>query len=296
LGRNLRAAAEDLMEEGLRLQKAGKFRKALERFAEARERAADQAELARAWRLESFANHGIGEWADALAAAVRSEEIARRLEDGDLVAEALNARAAVHYARAEFPEAEKLYDGMLESATNPRVRGLALQNLGILHGRRDEPDLAEEHLNAAHACFEEAGYAWGQAHVLNNLVGLALDRCEFVEALKAAGPAIAVAREVDDLDLLAIATLNLAESLAGLGRLDEAEEQASTALGHFQTSGNLWRRIACLRLLGDLNEGHEDREVAERFWTSGLELADQIGAEKEAAELRERLDQRRSGP
>lgn len=277
------------MEEGLRLQKAGLFRRALERYAEARDRAMGDADIARAWRLEAFAHHGIGDWSEALEAAGQSEEIARRIGRPDLVAEALNARAAVHYARAEFGEAESLYAAMLECTEDPRVRGLALQNLAIIHGRRGALDLAEEHLRAAQESFEAAGYDWGRAHVLNNLVGLALDRRTYGEALDRARRAVEVAREVDDLELVAIATLNLAESLAGVGRMEDAENTASTALGHFQRSGNLWRRIACLRLLGDLNRDLGDHQVAKRFWRSGLDLAEEIGAGEEAADLRKRL-------
>lgn len=287
---NSHTAVAELLEEGLRLKKAGLFRKALERYAEARRRTTDAAEEATAWRLEAFAWHALGEWDEALAAAERSETIARELERLDLVAEALNARAAVHYGRAEFAEAEALYGRMLELAAEPRVRGMALQNLAIIHGRRGDLDRAGERLSKAAAEFEEAGYTWGRAHVLNNLVGLALDRQDYPAALESALKAIPVAREVDDLDLLAIATLNLAEALAGLGRVDEAEMEASTALGHFQRSGNQWRRISCLRLLGDLNERQGDRAFAERFWKAALELAEQIGAGEEAAELRARMD------
>lgn len=289
---NKHTPSGELLEEGLRLRKAGMFRKALERYTEARERTNDPAEQAVAWRLEAFAWHGLGEWGEALSAANRSEEIARQLGQPALVAEALNARAAVHYGRGEYEEAETLYLEMLELAPEPRLKGVALQNLGIIHGRVGDLDRAGERLRAAAARFEEAGYAWGRAHVLNNLAGLALDRKDHEEARDAALRAIPVAREVDDLELLAIATLNLSEALAGLGRLDEAETEASTALGHFQRSGNLWRRIACLRLLGDLNQRLGDVEVARRFWAAGLDVAEQIGAEEETAELRQRLDSR----
>lgn len=286
---NSRATAEQMLEEGLRCQKAGLFREAIELYKEARNHATEEAVVARAWRLQAFAHHSLGEWSEALAAAERSEGIAREIGRSDLLAEALNAHAAVHYARAEFKEAARLYELMLETTTDPRVLGLALQNLAIIHSRRGDLDRAQTQLDAAHDCFQEAGYAWGQAHVLNNLAGIALDRGEYGAAEGASRRAMDVAREVDDLDLLAIATLNMAESLAGLGQLEGAETEASTALGQFQRSGNVWRRVACYRLLGDVHERQGDRELAERCWRSGLQVALEIGAEEEASDLRRRL-------
>lgn len=277
--------------EGLRYEKAGLLDKALSHYREARRRTADPSLVAESWTLEAYVHHARGDWEAALAAALSGQELARQLDRPDLVAEALNARATVHYSRGAFLEAQQLFEEMLELSEDPRVRGLALQNLGSLHGQTGELELSEQRFAEADRHFEEAGYEWGRAHVHNNRAALALDREDHAGAEAASRTAVQVARLSEDLDLLAIATMNLAEALAGLGRLEEAEEEASKALGQFEISKNAWRRVSCFRILGDLNARQGDPVVARRMWRRGLDLAGRIGATVEAGELSQRLEQ-----
>lgn len=291
---NSRAHERELLADGERCEKAGLTAKALEAYRRVRDSTEDPVTRAEAWRREAFIHHGRGAWDDALAAAAESGEVAREIGRSDLLAEAMNAEAAVHFSRGQLDEALPLYQRMLDLTDQPRIRGFAYQNMGILYARREEPEQAEERLEAAFREFERAGHAPGKAHVLNNHAAVLLDRREYAQAEELARRAMAVARQVDDLDLLAIATLNRAEALAALGRTDEAESAASVALGQFEVSGNRWRRVACLRILGDLNERLGDLEVARRFWARGLEEAREIGAGLEAAQLEERLQEQQA--
>lgn len=284
-----RARDRTILEEGRRYENAGLFAKALESYRSARTGSHAAEVRAEAWFREAFVHHARGEWDEALAAAWKSSALAEEIGDTDLLAEAINARAAVHFSRGDLDDALPLYARMLELTDDPRIRGFALQNLGILYGRRGEADRAEERLEEAFEEFERAGHAHGKAHVLNNHSAMALERGEYERADKLASRAMGVAREVEDLDLLAIASLNRAEALQELGEVEAAEEAASTALGQFEISGNRWRRVACLRVLGDLNARRGERDVASRFWDRGLALAEEIGAGLEAEQLRERL-------
>ncbi|MBW3552996.1 MAG: tetratricopeptide repeat protein [Gemmatimonadetes bacterium] len=287
---NSRTRTDDSLAEGLRYEKAGLLDKALSLYRDVRRGTRDPSLVAESWTLEAHIHHAHGDWEAALAAAISGQELARELDRPDLMAEALNARATVHYSRGEFLEAQQLFEEMLELSEDPRVRGLALQNLGSLHGQLGELDLSEQRFAEAERHFEEAGYEWGRAHVHNNRAALALDRKDHAGAEAASRAAVQVARLSGDLDLLAIATMNLSEALAGLGRLDEAEEEASKALGQFEISKNAWRRVACFRILGDLNAHQGDMEVARRMWERGLKLARQIGASVDAGELSQRLE------
>ena len=286
---NDRARAREHLDEGTRLEKAGLFERALEAYREARRGATDPDLLAEAWRLEAYAHHARSAWTEALDAARRSRRIATDLGRSDMMAEALNAEAAVHFSRGDLDAAMPLYEEMLAMSGDPRIRGLAHQNLGIIHARRDELDRAELRLAQAFDEFDGAEYEWGKAHVLNNRVGLALERKDPAEAARLSADAVSIARAVGDLELLAVATLNRAEALAALGRLDEAEQEASTALGHIEVSGNRWRRVACLRILGDLNAEQGDAVIAERFWTRALAVARELGAMLEVEQLERRL-------
>jgi tetratricopeptide (TPR) repeat protein len=294
---NSEARSSLLFEEGLRCEKAGLLDKALYLYREARADQSDPALLAESWRLEAYAQHGRCEWDEALSAARRSSEIARAASLRALEAEALNAEAAVHLARGELDVAATLFEAMLEMTDVARVRGLALQNLGILHGQSGQLAAAERRFEEAYVEFERADYAWGQAHVLNNRVALALqfEPPDYNAAARLGREAARLARAEGDLDLLAIARLNLAEALAGQGHLEQAQREASTALGQFQVAGNVWRRIACLRILGDVSAARGDPDTALAMWERGLVLAREIGASLEATQLEERLSRARPG-
>jgi len=283
------AASADLLRDGLRLEKAGLPDKALALYREARRDQSDPAVLAESWCLEAYAHHGRCAWDEALAAARTSAALAREAGRDDLRAEAFNAEGAVHLGRGAFSAAMPLFEAMLELSDDPRIRGLALQNLAIIHGQQGELDAADSRLKQAFQEFDRAGYAWGKAHVLNNTVAVAIERGDHAGAASTGPEALHLARAVGDLDLQAIATLNMAEALAGLGDIDAALEQASTALGHFQASGNRWRRIACLRVLGDMTGRRGDEATARAFWRRGLDLAREIGAERDVELLADRL-------
>jgi len=283
------AASADLLRDGLRLEMAGLPDKALALYREARRDQSDPVVLAESWRLEAFAHHGRCAWDEALAAARTSAALAREAGRDDLTAEAFNAEGAVHLGRGAFSAAMPLFEAMLELSDDPRIRGLALQNLAVIQGQEGELDAADRRLKQAFQEFDRAGYAWGKAHVLNNTVALAIERGDHAGAASTGPEALYLARAVGDLDLVAIATLNLAEAMAGLGDIDAALEQASTALGHFQASGNQWRRIACLRVLGDMTGHRGDEATARAFWRRGLDLAREIGAERDVELLADRL-------
>jgi tetratricopeptide (TPR) repeat protein len=285
-----------LLEEGLRCEKAGLLDKALSRYREARTEGSHPSLLAESWRLEAYVEHGRSAWAEALAAAGRSRDIARSAGLPDAEAEALNAEAAVHLARGDLDRAQPLLEAMLALSGDARVRGLAFQNLGILEGQRGNLVAAQRRFEEAYTAFAEAEYGWGQAHVLNNRVALALAprAPDYAAAARLGRRAAQMARKEGDLDLLAIARLNLAEALVGLGHLDQAQREASTALGQFQSSGNLWRRIPCLRILGDISDARGDLETARSMWSRALSLSRQLGAALDEARLVDRLDGVRS--
>jgi hypothetical protein len=89
--------------------------------------------------------------------------------------------------------------------------------------------------------------------------------------------------------------MNLAESMLCAGDLDRADEAASTALGYFDMAGNRWRRVECLRLLGDINHRDNQTETARRCYRQGLDLARELGVQLEITRLEDRLGALDSG-
>jgi hypothetical protein len=61
-------------------------------------------------------------------------------------------------------------------------------------------------------------------------------------------------------------------------------------------AGNRWRRVECLRLLGDINRRDGQPDIAERCYSQGLELARELGVHLEITRLEERLKSLRNDP
>lgn len=275
--------------EGLRRQKAGLPEQAIALYRAALELTDDPALISEALQGQAHAYRIRCEWDEAADTARRSVRIAEQTGLPDLLAEALNAEAAVHQSRGDFALAIPLYRRILQVAQDVRIRGVALQNLAGVYASQGDLESAERYFHEAYECFERVGYAWGKAHVLNNLGRVALDRGNFAAAEDILERATAVAKQIDDLELLAVVRINQAEALLARGELERAEEAASAAVGHLTTTGNEWRRIEALRLLGDLNVRRGAGETARRFYSAALRVAEAIGAKLEREQLRSRL-------
>lgn len=276
------------IEEGLRLEKAGMLDRALAHYEAATE-GGDPLTVATAWRRRASVLRTRCEWAGAIAAARESAAVAERHGLDDAHAEALNAEAAVFQSQSDFVAAVPLLERALQMTEEPRIRGVALQNLGGIAAEQGELETAEHRFLESYRCFRDADYSWGQAFALNNYGRAAMDRGNLEIAERVLTQAVELARSVEDLDLSALATMNLAEAMLAADDFDRAEEAASAALGYFDMVGNRWRRVECLRLLGDINRQHGDVEIAERCYTQALALARELGVQLEIIRLEERL-------
>lgn len=283
------ADPRELLSEGRRCQQLGALERALECYQLAIERTEDPTLASEGWRRVSSVRRAQCRWDDALEAAHRARALARRANDLDGLAESLNAEAAVHMNRGEMAVARPLLEEAAEVSSNDRAMGITLQNLGFVAARTGDLDAAERYFEVSAAHFRRAGYRWGEACVLNSHAGAALDRGDYRLAASTAERAIEAAREVEDLNLLALATQNRAEALAALGDLTTAEDLLSEALGYFGAAGDHMRQVDVFKLLGDISVRRGDPVTARRCFEKGLELAKLIEVRLESKELTERL-------
>jgi tetratricopeptide (TPR) repeat protein len=283
------------IEEGLRLEKFGMLDRALAHY-EAAAGGDDPLTVTTAWRRRASVLRTRCDWDGALAAARESAAVAVRHGLDDAHAEALNAEAAVFQSQGDFGAATPLLERILDMTKDARIRGVALQNLGSIAAERGDYETAEHRFLESYRCFRAVEYEWGQAFALNNYGRAAMDRDNFEIAERVLTRAVELAREIEDLDLAALATMNLAETMLCADDLERADEAASTALGYFDMAGNRWRRVECLRLLGDINRRDGQLEVARRCYTQGLELARELGVQLEITRLEERLRGDRDRP
>lgn len=279
----------ELIDEGRRCESHGVLDRALESYSAAATSSTDPALIVEALTHQSRIHRLRCEWECAIETARRAQATAEERKLSTLLSDALNAEAAVFLCQGEFAEALRLFNRILDTTDEPRQRGIALQNIGTVMAQQGQLGTAERAFTESFGWFRHAGYRLGEAMALNNHARVALDRGNAQLAEQLLEEAIVVARDEEYADLIALATVNLAEALDARGLHDKAEEKASTALGYFATSGNRWREIECLRLVGRINERLGDCPNAERCYRRALGIAEEIGAQQEITIVRECL-------
>jgi tetratricopeptide (TPR) repeat protein len=280
--------AHEQLEQGVTHQTAGRLAEALDCYRIAGESAAEPELRVEALRRQAIVHYMRAEWDAALEAAGRASEVARDASLLDQVAEGVNVTAMVHQARGEFDVAVALYEQILGMTTNDRVRGAALQNLGSIAAQRGDFKTARTQFQSSHECFRRAGYLRGEAVLLNNFARAAVDAGNFMVAVDLMRQAMAAAKRLGDAELTALTTMNYAEALAGRRDFDKADELVREALDHFTASRNAWRRVECMRLLGDIHRDRGDRDAAGRYYGDALAVASEIGAQADVELLRNR--------
>ena len=279
----------ELLEEGRRYEGHGVLDRALESYVRAAEETADPAIIAEALTHQSRVHRCRSDWDAALATARRAQEIASAPKlEGPLV-EASIAEGNVMICRGEFPEALVIFRRLADTSTDPRVRGIALQNIGSILWQQGQLGAAERALSESLGWFQRAGYALGEAIALNNHGRITLERGNVELAKQLLTQAREAARASEDAELTALVALNYAAALDAGGDHRGAIEEASTALGYFRSSGNRWREIECLRLIGTVSERLGDRDDAIRCHEHALNVAEQIGARHDIRIIREFL-------
>ena len=278
------------MEEGHRLEKGGSLDAALACYEEIAASAQSPAVLSEALRCQARVYHTRSNWDAALDAARRAAAIASDANLHDAYAKALNAEALVHQARGAFDAAIGPLEEILSLTDDFRLRGAALLNLGSIAAQLGDWPRARKRFHLATSCFRRAKDALGEATALTNYGRAAIDHGNFVVAEPLLADAVEAARAISDLDLLALATMNRAEAVAGLGNLEEAKTMADGALEYFVAAGNTWRRVECMRILGDIAASGGDRPTAAHLYDEARALARDIGAirEVELVEARRR--------
>jgi tetratricopeptide (TPR) repeat protein len=278
-----------LLEEGTTYQNAGMLDKAFERFRQAASIAGTASQRVHAIRRQADVLRTRCEWDEALRFARRAQEIAEEADLKDALAESINSEAAVYHARGEHARALELYERMLQLTTDARVRGVALQNLGTIAALGGDHTLAESRFRDSFRAFREAGYERGMTMALNNYGRSALESgsADLAESLLHRAERLALV--LNDFDLANMCMLNRAEAMLARRAYDEADELVSRAIGHFGMTNNQWRRLECLRLLGDIDRLRGNESEARAYYSAALTLARHLEARVEVASLEARL-------
>lgn len=273
-----------MLREAVRLERGGLLDRAMEQLDMAAE-ADDPALAAEALRHRADIHRARSDWDLAIREAQRSARLAREAGRDDLVAEALNAEAAVHMTRHAYAHAKGLLEETLSLTDAPRVQGIALQNLGVIAAEEGRLPEARRHFEDSRERFQAASYDRGVAIALVNTGRVALLEGDAHRAESLCARGELVAQRVGDLEIAAMAAFNRADALVRAGRFQEADAPASVALGYFTGVENAWRRMECLRLFGDLNRGLGDQEVALHCYERALNVARETSSPRDVERL-----------
>lgn len=265
-------------EAGQRFAAAGAVDKALAAYRAALAVATAPAERAMVLLHTSRLYRLRASWDDAVTAAREAQRLAEEARDDELVAEAMNAELGTYALRGRFADGHALAEQALARARSPRIRGMLLQNRGVLAARARDFDAAERWFAESIAAFREANFERGLAAALTNAAAAALDAGDPARALHLAGEGADVAMRIQAFDYVVLALQNKGEALAGLGRLDEAESMLGRTLGHFASSGDVLRQAECLEILGGLHARRDGgHATAVRCLSRAADLASVAG-------------------
>jgi tetratricopeptide (TPR) repeat protein len=236
-----------LLEDGIRYDRSGVSSRARACFVEVTERWRENPRFAaEAWWRLANSQRLQSQWDDALESARSSAMLARANGLADIEATALNIEALVWSSRGEYDRAIALFERMLQIATTPVTRAKALQNLGGLTAEARNFDEAERLFTESREAYRVANDARGEACSLLNIGRMQMERGDPAIARTTLEHAVHESRQAGDLEMHAVALLNLGMALGELGHIEEAEERVTTAYGQFTIADIAQQRVRCL--------------------------------------------------
>jgi tetratricopeptide (TPR) repeat protein len=254
---------------------------------DAAERASERAIVAESLRRSGIVHHRRSQPALARELCERSHTIAVDIGDSVLAAEALNALAgfdlesgAMHAAREKFQEALEL------GGSNAYLRGRAEQNLGILANVQGESDEAMAHYRQSLLSFESIGDDRGCSIAYHNLGMVSADCERWDDADRYFRLSLGIARAIGDIHLQGLGLLNHAEVHLARRDLEQARQDAESAIGIFDQLGCQVDKADAYRVIGRAYRETGRYPLAESRLRSAMELAVNTGSilsEAEAA-------------
>ena len=284
------ALPQELIDLGLRHEKNGELDAALDHYRRAEAESTDAMIISEAIRRQSVVFRRRSDWDASIELARKAGRIASEAQLIDQFAQTLNTEAATLLMRGDLPSASQLFEKVAQgTSADPRVRAIALQNLGTIAAQTGEWERSRTFFRESVICFQRAEDAWGEAVALNNYGRAALDHGNMMMAEELLEQAVAAARRVEDYDSASLAMLNQAEALAGMQQLPRAAALATAALEFYVGSGNAFRHSEALRILGDIDLKRGDATSARQRYTEALVLASAADAPLEMEVVRSRL-------
>jgi len=245
----------------------------------AAERGGEAGVLAQALRRLGIARHQRGEHARARAACRRSYDVAQRLGDQPLAAEALNTLGALDLTTGSLEAARGTFLRALSLGGSSReLRARVEQNLGILANIQGELDEAFARYERSLEAYRDAGDEHGCAMAYHNLGMLSTDRALYERAEGYFRESLAIAERLGDAQLEGLCLVNHAEVDVARQRYENALQNAEAALVRFEQLGARGPKADAYRVIGVVYRETGRPALAESRLRSAIELAASAGS------------------
>jgi len=253
----------------------------------AAEHRGENAVLAQALRRLGIVQHQRGEYTRARAICRRSYDVAQRMGNKPLAAEALNTLGALDLTTGSLEAARRAFLQALALGGSSRgLRARVEQNLGILANIQGELDEALARYERSLDAYREAGDEFGCALAYHNLGMVSADRELYDQAETYFRESLAIAARLGDAQLEGLCLVNSAEVDVARQRYENALQNAEAALARFDRLGARGPKADAYRVIGVVYRETGRPALAEARLRSAIEQAVSAGSvlgEAEAA-------------
>jgi ATP/maltotriose-dependent transcriptional regulator MalT len=233
----------------------------------------------------------LGQWDRALVLYKKSLDVASEMDDSICKAQAFYRIAAIQYRKGDLDEAlllnNKSYN-LLADQDEPYELAKLYNNLGVIYWKKEDFWEAEENYKKSLEIAQELGDLRGIARAQNNLGILHWEKGELDTAIEYYQESLKLASELQDRQTQAILYDNIGEVYLKKDDSKSAKKYFEKSLELSRKLGFRWQIAEVLRNLGNLYEGEEGKE----YLTQAYEMFTDLGAQKDANELKERLEKK----
>jgi putative nucleotidyltransferase with HDIG domain len=278
----------ELLREAREREREGLLAEALARYeaaVAAAEAAGDWAVLTEALRRLAIVHQQRDESARARELCSRSYDVASRLGDDVLAAEALNTMGGLNLATGSLQEAQSTFTRALQLGGSSReLRARVQQNLGILANIQGDLDEAIARYERSLAAYRDCGDTHGCAITYHNLGMVSTDRGQFTAAECYFRESRALAERTGDAYLQGLCLVNHAEVDLARQRFENARQAAEEALVLFEKLGARAPKADAYRVIGVVYRETGRPALADARLHDAIELAVSAGSVLSEAE------------
>ncbi len=177
-----------------------------------------------AWRLGALLAQ-FGRLHDQFGLLEGAEQVARKLDDAELLSRVLYDQAQVHLTRGDLNEAMRLYEQsltILEQVGDLQGKGATLANMAQVHLTRGDLNEAMRLYEQSLTIREQVGDLKGKGATLHNMAQVHLTRGDLNEAMRLYEQSLTIREQVGDLQGKGATLANMAQVHLTRGDLNEA--------------------------------------------------------------------------